>query len=127
MLPGENQPGGGPAPHNRHTLRPSALWRESAHVARKQDEPVGDSNSRLRISKALPQNGYGIVSHMRDDLDEVALNVLLAQGLDVPTSLAGSTCETRGTQQLNPSASRLRMAIVFSAMFIVVAIYFVLR
>lgn len=55
---------------------------------------------------------------MQDDLDEVALNVLLGEGLDVPTSLVGATRETQVPQLPKQIPSWVQAAIVLAAMLV---------
>jgi hypothetical protein len=64
---------------------------------------------------------------MQDELDEIALKVLLTEGLEVPTSLVGAA---RGTQDSPPARqlpSWVRAAIVLGAIVIAWLIYILLR
>jgi hypothetical protein len=63
------------------------------------------------------------MSDPNDDLDEVALNVLLAEGLDVPTAVEASRRDGDAGAGVS---GWVGMVILLAAAFVAIVVYFVI-
>lgn len=62
-----------------------------------------------------------------DDVDEVVLNTLLAEGIELPTSLAAATRENRVPRPARPLAAWVQATLVLAVVAMACIIYIALR